>query len=398
MLIPSELFCWLRGLRLIQTKDFQALADTQAIDERDEKEILYGVTALRLIDKICTIKRVEYLKLNVDEGVPVFSKAKMILNWRTAFQMLPKLGLSLDPELLSLVQNGDEAMMIDVLNTVYHRFGKKVDLQEQDEMETLKHLGLSESRAGQADPREITELRDQGPETSGVSRFSTNDNRLVPLNLPRAKSSMIIRKPATSRNVEIKYDSQFIKPNLPTLNSSTITRNFSLGGGRLNITDFNLSVSTQLIPVNIKEIELQHPDPQNVNHLFEYLLLTVAECFNLKVSNVVPIFAGGGKVLANLIVKGIRYDGFKGVVKWFQTLRENTNRIFEMILMDPSWSTLKLFLTTIKPGLISKSADVADVTLQMFTRLALLLKERNLMAPAYAQSYIVMSGLWAAKA
>lgn len=382
MLIPSELFCWLRGLKLLHTKEFQALAEQQAVEERDAKEIFYGVAALRLIDKICTIKRVEYLKLHVDESVPVFSKAKMILNWRTAFQLLPKLGLSLDPELLSLVQNGDEAMMIDVLNTVYHKFGKKVDLQEQDEVETLKHLGLSESRADPGVRGQIAEVNETGKEISHISRHTSNDNRLAPLHLPRAKSSMVIRKPITSRETEIKNDSHFIKPNLPTLNSSTITRNFSLGGGRLNITDFNLSVSTQLIPINIKEIELHHPDPQTVNHLFEYLLITAAECFNLKVSNVVPIFAGGGKVLANLVVKGIRYDGFKGVAKWFRTLRENINRIFEMVLMDPSWSTLKLFLTTIKPGLISKSAEVAEQALQMFTRMASLLKERNLLAPA----------------
>ena len=341
--------------------------------------MVYGITILRLIDKICVIKRTEYLKLNVESSVPVFSKAKMILNWRTAFQNLPKLGLSLDPELLTLVQNGDEAMMIDVLNTVYHKFGKKVDMQEQEEHETLKHLGLSESRA---EAPSITEIRQPHETNREISHVVAHPHALAPLHLPRAKSSMIIRKPDSSRKAEMKNDSMYIKPNLPTLNNSTITRNLTLAGSKLNLTDFNLSISTQLVPINLKEIELKRPDPNEIHHLFEYLLVTAAESFNLKVSNVVPIFAGGGKVLANLIVKGIKYEGFMGIAKWFQMLRQNTNKIFEMILMDDTWSTLKLFLTSIKPGLISKNTEVADLALQIFLRICVLLKEKNRLAPA----------------
>lgn len=379
MLIPSELFCWLRGLRLLSTKEFIALAETQELEERDEKEIVFGITILRLIDKICVIKRTEYLKLNVENTVPVFTKAKMILNWRSAFHSLTKLGLSLDPELLSLVQNGDESMMVDVLNTIYHRFGKKVDIQEQDEMETLKQLGLSDSRA---EGPSITEAKPVHESHREISHVVGNSHTLVPLKLPRAKSSMIIRKPELSRRQEVKNDSMYLKPNLPTLNNTSLTRNVSLAGSKLNLSDFNLSISTQLVPINIKEIELNRPDPNDIHHLFEYLLVTAAECFNLKVSNIIPIFAGGGKVLANLIVKGIKYDGFGGIIKWFTTLRQNLNKIFEMILMDDTWSTLRLFLTSIKPGLISKSTEVSDLALQIFIRLAVLLKEKNRLGPA----------------
>lgn len=361
------------------TKEFTALAESQQLDERDEKELVFGITILRLIDKICVIKRTEYLKLNVENTVPVFSKAKLILNWRSAFHSLTKLGLSLDPELLTLVQNGDESMMIDVLNTIYHKFGKKVDIQEQDEMETLKQLGLSDSRA---EGPSITEVKPVNESHREISHVGGNPNALVPLNLPRAKSSMIIRKPELSRRSDIKNDSMFIKPNLPTLNNNSLTRNFTLAGSKLNISDFNLSVSTQLVPINIKEIELKRPDPNDIHHLFEYLLVTAAECFNLKVSNVIPIFAGGGKVLANLVVKGIKYDGFNGILKWFTMLRQNLNKIFEMILMDDTWSTLKLFLSTIKPGLISKSTEVSDLALQIFIRISVLLKEKNRLAPA----------------
>ena len=130
MQLPSELFCWLRGLKLIQTSEFQALSEKQQLDDRESKEIYYGITILRLIDKICTIKKIEYLKFNVDSSVPVFSKARMNLNWRAAFTTLPKIGLALDPEMLTLILNGDISIFIDVLSTIYHKFGKKVDMQE----------------------------------------------------------------------------------------------------------------------------------------------------------------------------------------------------------------------------------------------------------------------------
>ena len=94
--LSSELFCWLRGLKLLTTPNFQALADKQTLEERDSKEIYYGITIQKLVDKVCTIKKIEYLKLNADHSKPIFSKARMILNWRAAFASLPKLGLSFE--------------------------------------------------------------------------------------------------------------------------------------------------------------------------------------------------------------------------------------------------------------------------------------------------------------
>lgn len=370
MKLPSELFCWLKGLRLLDTKDFQALAPLQLLEEPDAKAIFHGLTVLRLIDRVCAIKKVEYLQLHVDQRVPVFSKPKMMLNWKAAFGLLPKLGLGMDAEQLRLILAGDEDMMVDVLEAVYRRFGKKVDLQEQDELETLKALGLSESRVdgGPAEPA-------RAPSGGAASR-PAGSSALVPIGMHRAKSSMLQRAGAT------KHDSLYIKPNLPTLNSSTITRNFTMAGSKLNLADFNLNISTQLIPLNIQHIEQTRPRPQDISHLFEFLLVTAADALKMRVSSVVPLFAGGGKVLANLIVKGVKYEGFKGLVDWFALLAKEASHIFEMALMDDSWSTLRMFFSTIKPGLISKSPEVAELALGLFLRLFVLLKEKNKLAAA----------------
>ena len=374
MKLPSELFCWLKGLKLIESKEFQALSQEQLLEERDAKAIYYGLTVLRVIDRVCTIKKVEYLKLNVDNNVPVFSRPKMMLNWKSAFSLLPKLGLGMDAEQLSLIIAGDEDMMVDVLETVYKRFGKKVDLQEQDELETLKVLGLSESRA-EASPAEPSR------EPSGnLGGKSIGSGQLVPINMHRAKSSMLLR-PQPGKG-SLKNDSMYIKPNLPTLNSSTVTRNFTMAGSKLNLADFNLNISTQLIPLNIQQIEQTRPRPQDISHLFEYLLVTSADALKMRVSSVVPLFAGGGKVLANLIVKGVRHEGFKGLVEWFALLVKDVNHIFEMVLMDDSWSTLRMFFSTIKPGLISKSPEIAELALRVFLRTFALLKEKNKLAAA----------------
>ena len=375
MKLPSEVYCWLRGLKLLQSSDFQALSDTQTIDERDEKEIYYGITVLRLIDRICTIKKVEYLKLSITASVPVFSKPKMIMNWRSAFNLLPKLGLGMDSEQLSLIMTGDVDMMIDVIECMYKKFGKKVDLQEQDEMETLKVLGLSETKQA------VGQQEDSRNQSAKQPNKEDSSSALVPIGMNRAKSSMLLRGNTTNRNT-FRNDSMYLKPNLPTLNSSTMTRNFTLAGSKLNLTDFNLSISTQLIPLNVQQIEQTNKRPQDINHLFEYLLVTCADALKMRVTNVIPLFAGGGKILANLIVKGVRYDGFKNMIEWFSVMMRDVNHIFEMILMDDSWTTLKMFLNTIKPGLISKNQEVADLSVQLFTRIMVLLKEKRKLAAA----------------
>lgn len=386
MKLPSELFCWLKALRLIKNSpDFQALADYQDLDPHDQKEIEYGLTVLKLADKICAIKKIEYLKLGAEHAVPIFTKAKMIINWRTGFNLLSKLGLGLEPELLNLIINGDTSIVIDVMTLIYKKFGKKVDLAEHDEAATLKALGLSESRVGHPPSAQhsISEMQSANRQDDSLNRG--DGNTLVPLKIPRAQSSIALRQgmSAKSRSVieSVKNDSQYLKANLPTLNQTTLSRNYSMAGSKLNLADFKLSVSSQLIPLDINQIELHQPRAEDIDHLFQYLLVTSASAFRMKVSTVLPLFSGGGKILANMIVKGVRYEGFTTIVDWFTRLKADVPRIFDMILTDRSWSTLKLFLTTIKPGLISKSTEVSECALSILTKLCLMQKDRNLLSP-----------------
>lgn len=386
MKLPSELFCWLKALRLIKlSPDFQALADYQDLDPHDQKEIEYGLTVLKLADKICAIKKIEYLKLGAEHAVPIFTKAKMIINWRTGFNLLAKLGLGLEPELLNLIINGDTSIIVDVMTLIYKKFGKKVDLAEHDEAATLKALGLSESRVGHPPSAQhsISEMQSAIRQDDSLNRG--DGNKLAPLKIPRAQSSIALRQgmSAKSRSVidSVKNDSQYLKANLPTLNQTTLSRNYSMAGSKLNLADFKLSVSSQLIPLDINQLEMHQPRAEDIDHLFQYLLVTSASAFRMKVSTVLPLFSGGGKILANMIVKGVRYEGFNTIVDWFTRLKADVPRIFEMILMDRSWSTLKLFLTTVKPGLISKSPEVSEGTLSIMTKLCLMQKERNLLNP-----------------
>lgn len=386
MKLPSELFCWLKALRLIShSPDFQALQEYQDVHTQDQKEIEYGVTVLKLADKICSIKKIEYLKLGAEHAVPIFTKAKLILNWRTGFNLLAKLGLGLEPELLNLIVSGDTSIIIDVLGTIYKRFGKKVDLAEHDEAATLKALGLSESRVGHPPSahQSVSEVNSAMRHDESLNRG--NPNSLAPLKIPRAQSSIALRAgmSAQSRSVldSVKNDSQYLKANLPTLNQTTLSRNYSMAGSKLNLADFKLSVSSQLIPLDINQMELHQPRPEDIDHLFQYLLVTSANALRMKVSTVLPLFSGGGKILANMIVKGVRYEGFGGILDWFAQLKRDVPRIYEMILTDRSWSTLKLFLTTVKPGLISKSTEVSEYVVHILTKLCLLQKERNLLAP-----------------
>ena len=91
----------------------------------------------------------------------------------------------------------------------------------------------------------------------------------------------------------------------------------------------------------------------------------------------VCFFASGGKLLANVMIKGLRKSGFQGIITWIKYLNENLDKLIHMIMLDPTHAMLKLLTVSLKSGLLSKDTEVAELTCEIFINLTNKLRERN---------------------
>lgn len=75
------------------------------------------------------------------------------------------------------------------------------------------------------------------------------------------------------------------------------------------------------------------------------------------------MFTNQNKYLAHLLVKGVN-DNFEGVVLFYSLLLKHKKKVKEYLEND--LKDAESLLYAVKPGLISKSAKVAELTLELF--------------------------------
>lgn len=82
--------------------------------------------------------------------------------------------------------------------------------------------------------------------------------------------------------------------------------------------EFGLSIETkQLDPINIESLDL-NKNLDNIDKLFEFLLISLSQCLKLQPKNTVTFFAHKAKILGNLIIKGLRKNNdFSPISEWF---------------------------------------------------------------------------------
>jgi hypothetical protein len=110
----------------------------------------------------------------------------------------------------------------------------------------------------------------------------------------------------------------------------------------------------------------------------------LAQSMKIRAKNAVSFFAYKAKILANLIMKGLKgKDEFTPIIHWFETILNYKEKIVTMINTDATHTTMHLFLGVIKPGLVSKSYEVAALSVKIFTKMSLLFHEKFLLDWAY---------------
>lgn len=89
----------------------------------------------------------------------------------------------------------------------------------------------------------------------------------------------------------------------------------------------------------------------------------------MSVEEILGLFTNQNKYLAHLLVKGIN-ENFEGVILFYTLLLKNKNKFKQYLEGDPKDAESLLY--AVKPGLISKSVKVAQLSLELFKKLPLM--------------------------
>lgn len=164
---------------------------------------------------------------------------------------------------------------------------------------------------------------------------------------------------------------------MPTLRTMSMSKSHSYAGGKLpNIHDMHITNISQFVPINVDKLNCNKRE-EEIDNLFEFMMVSLSRSLEIHPKNVVCFFANNGRLLANVLIKGMRSNGFDGVMSWLSYLLLHLDKIVGMLLLDPTHGMLHLFALSLKAGLLSKDTDVVTATCNIYIELATKLRAKN---------------------
>lgn len=123
-------------------------------------------------------------------------------------------------------------------------------------------------------------------------------------------------------------------------------------------------------------------DPQKSKSCLEFLILILSKHLELDPKQAASLFTHGNKYLAHVFAKGVK-GLFDPVVAFFTEVYSNVPTLIKLFLEDTTRKNLHFTLNALKPGLVSKSFDVAEWSARLFSKLAFEFADSNLLMNAW---------------
>lgn len=92
----------------------------------------------------------------------------------------------------------------------------------------------------------------------------------------------------------------------------------------------------------------------------EFLIVSFCQVFNLNTKMAAGLLTQSGKVLSQLITKGLK-GNIDPVVAWYGKIQETCDYLTDLIYKERSSGSLKIVLNFIKPGLLGKDPKIVQV-------------------------------------
>ncbi|KAL4446642.1 hypothetical protein ABPG74_005580 [Tetrahymena malaccensis] len=120
--------------------------------------------------------------------------------------------------------------------------------------------------------------------------------------------------------------------------------------------------------------------PQQVQHLsLKKLQSSISFLNQIKTAS---LFTHNNKYLAHLFAKGVK-GLFDPIIFFYQEVYQSIPLLLQLFLEDPTKKSMHFSMNCLKPGLVSKSYEVATWAARLFSKLALEFSESNLLTVSW---------------
>ncbi|CAD8181583.1 unnamed protein product [Paramecium octaurelia] len=139
----------------------------------------------------------------------------------------------------------------------------------------------------------------------------------------------------------------------------------SLGGNTKLLANSKISQANQ-------QVDLSKLDPKKdlnkTSNCLEFFIVALAKNLQLSIKQSASLFTNNNKYLAHILAKGVK-GVFEPIVAFYKETYANGNQLIKLFNEDSTKKSLVFAFQALKPGLISKSFDVAYESVRLFTRL-----------------------------
>lgn len=176
-------------------------------------------------------------------------------------------------------------------------------------------------------------------------------------------------------------------------NQQDISKDDALGSGRKKSEETTGGSKSKMVLKDDKpqpNLNLNHLDPDKkpdtAESMLEFAILTISNRFKLTPKYAAGLLANSFKLLAQIVIKGLKKDYFP-VLEWYSDFLKFLNTVVNLSCYDSH--AFKFTLNILRPGFYSASPDVVTVTCKVYKALLSNLSKQGLDENVW--NYLVMN-------
>ena len=110
-------------------------------------------------------------------------------------------------------------------------------------------------------------------------------------------------------------------------------------------------------------------DLNKTHNCLELFIVALAKNLQLTTKQAASLFTNNNKYLAHILAKGVK-GIFEPIVSFYKEVFANANQLNKLFSEDGTRKSLVFAFQALKPGMISKSFEVAYEAIRLFNKLA----------------------------
>lgn len=120
--------------------------------------------------------------------------------------------------------------------------------------------------------------------------------------------------------------------------------------------------------IDLTKIDIQK-DVTKCKSCLEFFIIILSKHLDIDPKSTASLFTHKNKYLAHVLAKGVK-SVFDPIVAFYTEVYTNVPTLMRLFNEDPSHQSMQFSLNALKPGLVSKSFEVAEWAARLFSKLA----------------------------